>query len=186
MIRRRPPSPAPAVAVAPAHAVLDAVVVALARRASAALSRRPGFVPADRDDIEQALFAAVHRSRRRFRPARGSWRAFAATVIARRAASLARDRRAPSRAGPGHAPLEDVTRDRRRPRPSADPADAVPLAIDVARVLAAGPPVLRAVAERVMGGETLTRAAKALGVARTTARDQLRRRFEDLRLWAEG
>jgi DNA-directed RNA polymerase specialized sigma24 family protein len=178
----RRPKPPPAVAAD--QPLQDPVIVALIRRAAAGLCRRPGFTPSDRTDIEQTLFAATHRARRRFRPARGTWLAFAATVIARRAASLARDRAAPRRAG-RMGPLRDLGRDGRRPMPSIDPAETVPLALDVEQVLAAAPPNLRALAERLMAGERVTAAARDLEVARSTVRGwvgQLRQRFEDLRL----
>lgn len=185
----RRPKPVLPAAVAATIPLQDPVIMALVRRAAAAVCRRLGFTAADRDDVTQALFTTLHQSYRRYRPRRGAWRAYAATVIARRAATLARDRRSPRRA-PGARSLSDrdVPRDRRRPAPSADPADTVPLALDVARVLADAPPGLRALAERLMAGERLTPAAKAEGIPRGTARGRLARllrRFDDPGLWEE-
>lgn len=186
MARRRPNRPPAALASSPP--LFDPVVVALVRRAAASLCRRHIFPWADRPDLEQDLMQHVDRARSRFRPARGSWRAYAGTVVARRAASLARDRAARKR-GPYPVGLTaDVARDRRRQTASTDPAETVPLALTVAAVLADAPPALRALAER-LEHEPLAAAARALGIGRGAARGRLarlRRRFEDAGLLGQS
>jgi DNA-directed RNA polymerase specialized sigma24 family protein len=169
----------------PSHpSLLDPVVVALVRRAANGLCRRRVFPWADRSDLEQDLFAHLLRARPRFRPARGSWRAFAAAVVARRAATLARDRRTRHRRLPTVGLTTDLDRDGRQRTTPADPADIVPLAVSVAAVLADAPPTLKTLAER-LAHEPLSVAARALGIGRGAARGRLarlRRRFEDANL----
>ena len=159
---------------------LDPVVIKLLARAAARLSRQPGFTPADRADLEQALRERLLIRRRAFDPRRGSWRAFAATVIARQAESLRRDRHAlkrdPRRESAARSDWGD---DRRLPRADPGPAD-LDLAMDVAAAVAGLPPKLRELADR-LAHEPLAAAARTLGIPRRTARDRLRRirqRFE--------
>jgi DNA-directed RNA polymerase specialized sigma24 family protein len=183
----RRPKPPPPAAIPAVPNIFDDVAVALVRRASKDLCRRRRFLWADREDIEQALFFALHRAVPKFDPAHTSWRSFAAAVIGRRAATLARDHRSPKRA-PRAVSLTylDPVRDWRRPGPSGDPAQAVPAGLDFQAVLASASADLRALVERLMAGERLTPAARAVGIARSTARGhlaRLRERFEDHGLW---
>jgi RNA polymerase sigma factor (sigma-70 family) len=183
MSRRRPSAADPA-----APNILDDIAVALVRRASGDLCRRCGFPWSDRDDIEQDLFLALHRAVPKFDPRRSSWRAFAAAVIDHRAASLARDRGAARRVPPALRLLGDPAQDQRRVGPPVDPAETVPLALDLERALTRLPPALRALADR-LSDKPLTRAATSLGISRSAARlrrADIRRRFEDQGLWEDG
>jgi DNA-directed RNA polymerase specialized sigma24 family protein len=177
--RRRPKHPPAALTSSPP--LSDPVVVAIVRRAAAALCRRGVFPWSDRPDLEQELFLHLTKVRSRFRPARGPWRGFVAAVVARRAADLARDRRARKRQPVAMSLTIDPDRDPRRRTRSPDPAESAPLALTVAAILVDAPPTLRVLAERLMD-EPFSEATRTLGISRGTARGrlaQLRRRFED-------
>ncbi len=159
---------------------LDPVVVKVVTRTAARLSRETGFDPADRPDLEQALMERLLARRRAFDPRRGSWRAFAATIIDRQAESIRRERfalkRDPRRES---AAWSDWSDDRRLPKADPGPADH-DLRMDVATVVAGLPPKLRELADRLCH-EPLAAAARSLGIPRRTARDRFRRirvRFE--------
>jgi RNA polymerase sigma factor (sigma-70 family) len=177
--RSRRPSRSPA-SDDPKADPLDPVVIKLLTKAASRLSRQPGFSPADQPDLRQVLLERLLARRRAFDPRRGSWRAFAATVIARQAESLRRDRfalkRDPRRTS---AAWTDWDEDRRLPKPNPGPADQ-DLRMDVAAVVVGLPPKLRELADR-LGHEPLAAAARSLAIPRRTARDRLRRirlRFE--------
>lgn len=74
----------------------------LIRSRARRLCRDRPFTTADRDDVEQELTAHLARRQPRFLPRRGSWTAFVACVLDRRAASLMRERRS-QRRGNGRA-----------------------------------------------------------------------------------
>jgi hypothetical protein len=183
MARRSRPTDVsrPSPTVLPSPDVLDPVVVRLITAAAARLSRQPGFSRSDRADLEHALLERLLARRRFFNPRRGSWRAFAATVIDRQAESIRRDRfalrRDPRRESTAWSDWSD---DRRLPKANPGPADQ-DLRTDVAAVVAGLPPKLRELAERLCH-EPLAAAARSLGIPRRTARDRLRRirlRFEE-------
>ena len=75
----------------------DSFTAALIRIIASRLAARSEFGGADRDLIEDQLRSKLLLSKHLFDPARGTWRAFARSVLMRHAASLLRARRAKKR-----------------------------------------------------------------------------------------
>jgi DNA-directed RNA polymerase specialized sigma24 family protein len=145
---------------------IDPAVAAIIRNKAFRMIGLAGLRPQDRADVEQELTFELLTRRDRFDPARGTWPAFARRLVERFGDNLVRFRRAAKRDGGPHAPLPDEV-----PAPGGGGADGRTL--DVAAALAMLPPGLRAVAELVMGG-SVTDAAEALGVSRSTVYARLR------------
>ncbi|MDB5308814.1 MAG: polymerase, sigma-24 subunit, subfamily [Gemmataceae bacterium] len=164
---------------------LDPAETEVIRRKAHAMHRR-GWVPrADLEDVRQDLALAVLAARGRLDAARGDLGTLAAAVVRRAGAKLARARRAakrdPRRVNSLHAPRPDGID---LPDPDTLPGgdlrpELTDLRIDLDQFLARLPPTLRTVAD-LLRTKTVTAAARALGVPRSTLADRvraLRRRF---------
>ncbi|MBN9524289.1 sigma-70 family RNA polymerase sigma factor [bacterium] len=157
---------------------LDPAVAAVVRAKAHALARG-GVIPrGDVGDAEQDLILAVLVACPAFDPGRGTPEGFARTVVRNAAAKLVRGRFA-ARRHPGRVgPL--VALDAEPADPSGHPADRVARAADVAAVVAALPPDLRAAAE-ALKTDTVAAAARVLGVSRGT----MYARVREIRSWFE-
>jgi DNA-directed RNA polymerase specialized sigma24 family protein len=152
----------------------------LVRHKAIAMTRRAGLPPGDRADLEQELLVRLVAAMRGYDPARGRPNTFAAAVVDRAAAGIAREAAASKRGGgqPRPASLDDPSTP--HPAAPADP-DRADLALDVADVLKRLPDDLRALADR-LSDLSAAEAARDAGVARSTFLrrvTRLRRHFED-------
>lgn len=186
------------------HAALTTPYVAtLIRIRAGRLARRPGFRPAEREDLEQELAAAVLRQAGRYDPARGAVSTFIDRVVTSAAAMMARERRRLKRVADRQvisldrthvtspsqreAPLsqfvsEDDLRRRWGGHSTAAETGGAPPA-DVGAALAGLAPELRTLALR-LAGEGERAVAREMGISRR----QLRKLIDDLRdaLWHAG
>jgi RNA polymerase sigma factor (sigma-70 family) len=157
---------------------LDPFITRLVRYKASQLLHLPGFTESDRADLHQKLLVKLIASRRHYRCRKGTWHAYAATVLDRHAATLARDRKAQKRRPDREVPFDaDQSRDLRRPLPSEDSLDLV---LDLKALWETLSLQDRQLAELLLQ-ESTTSAAKSLGISRRTCRDRLkkmRRRFE--------
>ncbi|QDU23753.1 helix-turn-helix domain-containing protein [Urbifossiella limnaea] len=154
----------------PEAVVRDPAVRALIRIHAARVARAVPPRVADRDDVAQHLTAVLLAGLPAYDPARLPLVEFARVVVGRGAAGLVRRHRA-ARRNPAREAAVDVAgaADHRGRGPAG--AD---LAADVADLLAALPPPLRAAAEAVMAARNIADAARTLGVHRTTLSERLR------------
>ena len=170
---------------------LDAFARRLIRRKARQLACRSGFTRSDRADIEQDLAQKLVLQMEAFDPAAAHWYAFVTTVVERQTATLVRDRRAAKRDrrrvttlhvlidgddGPVEfaqtiASDEHLNRTGRWRRSDAERAE---LALDLDGVLTALPAKLRDLAVRLRE-QTVSRAARAMNVPRTTLVRQVER-----------
>jgi RNA polymerase sigma-70 factor (ECF subfamily) len=156
---------------------LDPFITRLVRHKASQLLRLPGFTESDRADLQQNLLVKLIASRHHYRRRKGTWHAYAATVLDRQAATLARDRKAQKRRPDREVPFTDHFSDLRRPLPSEDSLDLV---LDLKALWETLSVQDRQLAELLLQ-ESTTSAAKSLGISRRTCRDRLkkmRRRFE--------
>jgi RNA polymerase sigma factor (sigma-70 family) len=144
---------------------IDPATAALIRRKAARMVGRAGLRVQDREDLEQELALHILEREGAFDVRRGSWHAFARHVVDRHGENIVRSRRAKKRYG---GPEERLTEEIPAPPTEAE----VPVHV-VATALATLPEKLRRVAELVMEG-TVTAAAKALGISRSTVYARLR------------
>lgn len=164
--------------------VLDRFAQGIIRRKVRLLVSRAGFTKQDRQDLEQELVLRLLQSLDLFDPEQAHPNVFITTVIERAVAMILRERRAKKRdAGVvrsfDQGQTKDGTPEPVDPRPSDQ--EAFDLASDLAEVLARLPDDLRALAERLKG-QSVSQAARELGVPRTTLQRQvqrLRQCFED-------
>jgi RNA polymerase sigma-70 factor (ECF subfamily) len=158
------------------------------RRKARLLIGRAGFTNQDREDIEQELALRVLQSLDRFDPEQAQLDVFITTIVERAVAGMLRERLAKKRNGGAVQSLDQV---RQKAGDSEDPVDPrlsheqrTDLASDLAYLLARLPDDLRDLAERLKS-QSLSQAARDLGVPRTTLQRQvqrLRRYFEDAAL----
>jgi RNA polymerase sigma factor (sigma-70 family) len=181
------------------HPSDDPFVRNLVRRKARQVVGRAGIRPGDVPDIEHDLLVAFQQRLPAFNPRRANLHAFATVVVNHRLANLLRDRRALKRNRSNTASLSTPIRtkdsslvelaetvgegaqDARTGRQPPTAEEASDLALDVAEAQAALPDRLRAVAERLKIGDSITCIAADLGVPRTTVQHwikQIRRRFE--------
>jgi RNA polymerase sigma factor (sigma-70 family) len=181
------------------HPSDDPFVRNLVRRKARQVVGRAGIRPGDVPDIEQDLLVAFLQRLPAFNPRRANLHAFATVVVNHRLANLLRDRRALKRDHSNTASLSAPIRtkdrslvelvetvgegaqDARTGRQPPTAEEASDLALSVAEAQAVLPDRLRAVAERLKMGDSITRIAADLGVPRTTVQHwikQIRRRFE--------
>jgi RNA polymerase sigma factor (sigma-70 family) len=165
--------------------VLDRFAQGIIRRKVRLLVNRAGFNKEDRQDLEQELILRLLQSLDVFDPEQAHPNVFITTVIERAVAMILRERRAKKRDGGIVRSLEQgQTRDGKIPEPfdhRPSDQDAFDLATDLAEALARLPDDLRALAERLKT-QSLSQAARDLGVPRTTLQRQvqrLRQCFED-------
>lgn len=163
--------------------VLDRFARGIIRRKVRLLIGRAGFTAQDREDLEQDLVLRLLQSLDLFDPEQAHPNVFITTVIERAVAMILRERRAKKRdSGVVHS------LDRIKEASSTEPADprrgdeeASDLASDLVEVLARLPEELRILAERLKS-QSLSQAARDLGVPRTTLQrrvQRLRQCFED-------
>lgn len=168
--------------------VLDRFAQGIIRRKVRLLVSRAGFTKQDRRDLEQELVLRLLQSLDLFDPEKAHPNVFITTVVERAVAMILRDRRAKKRdSGVVRSLQQGQTQDDKSPEP-ADPRpsdeEAYDLAIDLAEVLDRLPDDLRALAERLKS-QSISQAARDLGVPRTTLQRQiqrLRQCFEDAEL----
>jgi RNA polymerase sigma-70 factor (ECF subfamily) len=164
--------------------VLDRFARGIIRRKVQLLVGRAGFTKQDRQDLEQELVLRLLQSLDLFDPEQAHPNVFITTVIERAVAMILRQRRAKKR----HGGVQSLDQGRENAGDSSEPIDprpteqeALDLATDLAEVLAKLPDDLRALAERLKS-QSLSQAARDLGVPRSTLQRQvqrLRRCFED-------
>jgi RNA polymerase sigma-70 factor, ECF subfamily len=188
----RSPAAGGATAVADAHDLAhDPYVRNLIRRKARQVVGKAGLTPDDVPDIEQEFFRRFLERLRRCRRQPARPHAFVTLAVNQSVRNYLRDRSARKRNGSAAslgvpvadgdgrsvdlaqtvAEHEQANRTGRHARPAEEASD---LAQDVAAVLANLPARLRALAERLKAGDSITRAAEALGLPRTTANDQVR------------
>jgi RNA polymerase sigma-70 factor (ECF subfamily) len=165
--------------------VLDKFTKGIIRRKIKQLVGRAGFSRQDREDLEQELLLRLLQSLHLFDPAQAHRNVFVTTVIERAVAMILRERLAKKRNGATVQSLDQATDNA---GDSAEPVDPhrsqeqqVDPATDLAEVLARLPDDLRALAERLKS-QSLSQAARDLGVPRSTLQRQvqrLRQCFED-------
>lgn len=158
------PPPEPDTRDNPLGPVVRALVKAKARR----MIGRAGLTTQDRPDLEQELIVKLIEGLGKYDEARGTWPAFARTVIGRAGANVLRHRTAACRDGAREQPLAaDVP----APEPVEVPTD--PAAVRAAVEQLTGE--LRTAAEVLLAGPgTIAAVAHALGVSRDTARARVR------------
>lgn len=142
----------------------DSELAALVHRKARTLLGRAGYTHQDLPDLEQSLAVELLMRLPAYDPTRADRPQFLRMIVYRAAAKLLRDRRAAKRSGRSR---QTGATDLPAP-PENDPA----LSLDLAEAIAALPLHLRelAIPLRV---ETITHAARSLGIARSTA--QVRR-----------
>lgn len=165
--------------------VLDRFAQGIIRRKIKQLVGRAGFTRQDREDLEQELVLRLLQSLNLFDSKRGHLNVFVTTVIERAVAMIVRERLAKKRDG---GVVRSIDQEQTKAGASPEPVDPRPsdqaafdLASDLAEVLARLPDDLRALAERLKD-QSVSQAARDLGVPRTTLQRQvqrLRRWFED-------
>ena len=154
---------------------IDPVVAAIIRRKANRMVGRAGLRSQDRADLEQELVLRLLERQHRFAAARGTWPAFVRRVVENAGTNVLRFRgRYKRTAGPTEPLTEKV--------PAPDHAASRARAADLSAALAALPPELRAVAE-LMAAHTVTAAARALGVSRSTVYARLQQ-IRDRPEWA--
>jgi DNA-directed RNA polymerase specialized sigma24 family protein len=160
------PPPEPDTRENPLGPVVRALVKAKARR----LVGRAGLTRQDRPDVEQELVVRLLEGLGTYDLDRGTWPAFARTVIARAGANVLRHRTAACRDGAREQPLAadvpapEPERAEERPDPDAVRAAVAQLGGDA-----------RLAAEAALDGTgTVVAVARALGVSRYAARALLR------------
>ncbi|GIW55530.1 MAG: hypothetical protein KatS3mg082_1934 [Nitrospiraceae bacterium] len=165
--------------------VLDKFTKGIIRRKIKQLVGRAGFSRQDREDLEQELLLRLLQSLHLFDPAQAHRNVFVTTVIERAVAMILRERLARKRNGGTVQSLDHAHEKARDATEPADPRrsheDQINLATDLAEVLAKLPDDLRALAERLKR-QSLSQAARDLGVPRSTLQRQvqrLRQCFED-------
>jgi len=165
--------------------VLDRFAQGIIRRKVRLLVSRAGFTKQDRQDLEQELVLRLLQSLDLFDPEQAHPNVFITTVIERAVAMILRERRAKKRNSGVVRSLDETQMkdgssfEPADPRPSDE--EAVDLATDVAEALARLPQELRDLAER-RKRQSLSQAARDLGVPRTTLQrrvQRLRQPFED-------
>jgi RNA polymerase sigma factor (sigma-70 family) len=165
--------------------VLDRFCWGIIRRKARQMVGHAGIKEQDHEDLVQELMLRLLRSLRLFDAAQADRKSFVTAVVERNAAKILRDRRAKKRDG-GRIESLDVlleTLDEEPPDLAVDDhaAEQADLAIDMADLLARLPAELRDLAERLQR-QTLSQAAREIGVARSTLQRRvarLRRHFED-------
>jgi RNA polymerase sigma-70 factor (ECF subfamily) len=165
--------------------VLDRFARGIIRRKVRLLVGRAGFTRQDRDDLEQELVLRLLQSLDLFDPEQAHPNVFITTVIERAVAMILRERRAKKR---DSGVVRSLDQAKAKDGSSAEPADPrgggqdrFDLASDLAEVFARLPEELRDLAERLKS-QSLSQAARDLGVPRTTLQRQvqrLRQSFED-------
>lgn len=158
------------------------------------MSRRPGFTGADREDLEQDLWADLLDHLPRYDPARASLPTFIARVVECKAASMLRhhfaEMRTPERVEASlNEPVRNsdgqvVERHETTPEVAQDAGHLLDLQRDVANVMSTLSDELRAVALALAEG-TPNRAATEVGLSRRAvpkAIEQLREIFRDAEL----
>lgn len=165
--------------------VLDRFAQGIIRRKVRLLVSRAGFTKQDRQDLEQELVLRLLQSLDLFDPEQAHPNVFITTVIERAVAMILRERRAKKR---DSGVVRSFDQAKAKDGSTAEPADPrgdnqerYDLASDLAEVLAQLPDDLRALAERLKG-QSVSQAARELGVPRTTLQRQverLRKTFED-------
>lgn len=165
--------------------VLDKFTKGIIRRKIKQLVGRAGFTKQDREDLEQELLLRLLQSLHLFDPEQAHRNVFVTTVIERAYAMIVRERLAKKRNGGAIRSLDHA---REKAGDATEPVDPkssheeqVDLATDLAEVLAKLPHDLRALAEQLKT-QSLSQAARDLGVPRSTLQRQvqrLRRCFED-------
>jgi RNA polymerase sigma factor (sigma-70 family) len=163
---------------------IDPFIHYLIRRKVRQLVRRPGFRPAERDDLEHHLIVEVLQRWSSFDADKANHHAFALLIVHHALADIVRHRQAAKRTAPGLTSLASFGDDE-----IADPAKHAPLripsqtdlALDVGDLLSRLPPDLRQLAEQLKE-RTLSEIARLTGVPRTTLQGRLlriRERFQD-------
>jgi RNA polymerase sigma factor (sigma-70 family) len=179
--------------------ILDDFACNLIKRKARRLARRPGFSHEDIEDIEQELALKLWESRSAFRPEKGSHEAFVTVVVNRAVSNILRERAAAKRdhrrvtslntkvpggpESPGDlgSSLAQDAHDARLGSSPRSPEERADLAFDVAEQLDSLPEGQRDLAERLKS-QTVSEAAREMGVPRTTVQDaarRLRQPFED-------
>jgi RNA polymerase sigma-70 factor (ECF subfamily) len=156
----------------------DPYVHNLIRRKARQVVGKAGLTPNDVPDIEQELFRRFLERLRRCRREPPRPQAFVTLAVNQSVRNFLRDRAARKRNGGRLAELTEAVAEHeqanRTGRAALPAEEASALAQDVAAVLAGLPGRLRALAERLKAGESVKRAAEALGLPRTTVSSWVR------------
>ena len=165
--------------------VLDKFTKGIICRKVKQLVGRAGFSRQDREDLEQELILRLLQSLHLFDPDQAHQNVFVTTVVERAVAMIVRERLAKKRNG---GTVQSLDHAHEKAGDSTEPVDPrrsheeqIDLATDLAEVLAKLPNDLRAQAERLKR-QSLSQAARDLGVPRSTLQRQvqrLRQCFED-------
>ena len=166
------------------------------------IARRGGFGKSDIEDVGQQLILRVLENIAAFDPAAGHFNVFVKTVVERHTANILRDARADKRDRRRTCSLNDIVdedesgpielgetigrreADARLGVDGREPQEACELVMDLNHALAALPPDLRDLCERLQHGSA-SDVARDLGVPRTTlykAIRQLRKRLRRIGL----
>jgi RNA polymerase sigma factor (sigma-70 family) len=169
----------------------DPVASHLIRTKASRLSRRRGFVPSDKADIEQELWLHLAARIDGFDPSAGPWECWASVILDRRCVSIWRRRNAEMRTPAREecsldepvfdADGREVPRHETTPEAANDPNRLRDLERDMAQVLAHLPDDLRVIALGLAFG-TQNSVGPEVGVSRramTKAVEELREIFRD-------
>lgn len=177
---------------------IDRFTRGIIRRKVKQLIGRAGFLPQDREDLEQELFVRVLQSLPRFNPGKAHRNTFITTVVERYVANILRNKQANKRdhrrIGSLNVTIEftedgptelaqtigERELDARIGRRRRTDEELAQLAIDLADVIATLPEAWQTLLE-LRKTQTMQEIASELGVPRTTLNDWMRRirqRFE--------
>jgi RNA polymerase sigma factor (sigma-70 family) len=158
------------------------------------LSRRSKFGRSDVEDIEQSLWQVLFKEANRFDPRRASLNTFIDRVVQTAAGMIVRNMHRQKRAADKHAvsldqPMPDITGDatsrlsqfissddqsRRTGTASDSGTDRYENADAVTHALNAMPDDVRVICRRLMGGSSISSAARNLGISRHRVREAIR------------
>ncbi len=156
------------------HSRLDEATQQSIRSKARQIAHKAGFHPKDAGDLEQEIASHVWKRLGKFDPSKAEEASFVRMLIGHATATVLRDRKRQLKRAP--LPLDLALREGETPAGLIDPRslhlDRMAITLDVAGLLSTLPPKLRQLAEQ-LGVYRITKAARQLGISRSTAYSRL-------------